>query len=534
VIRCLLLGILALSIRLAFVEEFFACPLFDANSVPGTDMEFLVGWARRIAGGDVLGRGSGPFWWAPLYPYTLAALFAALGPSLHAAALAQAALGAATCVLVYLLGRELCGEAAGLIAGVLAAVYGPSIFYAGVFLSTTLEVVLCVAALLALTLARVRPTGARWTGAGLVMGLTCLARPNFLLATGLVALLVPVLAGGEAAGARRRPLRLGGAFVLGALLVIAPVTLRNFSVGGRLVLISAAGPETFRIANSYDSTPLNFVYPKAPRMPVTSAAFWQHQARKAVLFWSGFEPPQNVNYYLARQLSPVLGLPWLPFWLAVPLAALGLWASRRRWRACLHFYVVLGAYYLSVVAFFVIARWRLPLVLPLLVFAGAGVEALAQWVRARRWQTAAAGAAAVTALAWLAFPGHGPFLFPADHGQLGYILANRGAYAEAAHHLALALPGFPDNGALHRDLGALLLRAGRLGEARPLLERAVALLPDDARAHHQLGKLLALSRAAPERARAQLQRALSLGVPAPVDAEIRGLLATLGWPPPAP
>ncbi len=532
--RCLLLGILALSIRLAFVADFLACPLFDANTVPGTDMEFLVSWAGRIAGGDVLGRGSGPFWWAPLYPYSLAGLFAALGPSLQAAALAQAVLGAGTTVLVYLLGRELCGEAAGLIGGLLAAVYGPSIFYTGVLLSTTLEVFLSVATLLALTWARARPAGGRWTAAGAVAGLACLARPNFLLAMGLVAALVPVFARREAGGARRPCLRLAGAFVLGALLVIAPVTLRNWSVGGQLVLISAAGPETFRIGNSYDSTPLNFVYPKAPRMPLTSAAFWQHQARKALLFWSGFEPPQNVNYYLARQLSPVLGLPWIPFWLAVPLAALGLWASRRRWRACLHVYVFLGAYYISVVAFFVIARWRLPLIIPLLVFAGAGVQALGQWGQAQRWKPALGAAAATAVLAWLSFPGRGPFLFPADHGQLGYILANRGAYGDAARHLALALPGFPENGALHRDLGTLLLRAGRLAEARPVLERAVALLPDDARVHHQLGKLLVLSQAAPERAREQLQRALSLGPPAAAAAEIRALLATLESRAPAP
>lgn len=527
--RAVLIGLLALLPRVAFVLDFASHPLFDINLVPGTDMEFLVGWARRIAAGDLLGWGTGPFWWAPLFPYTLGALFAFLGPgNMTGVALAQALLGALTCALVYLLGRELLDETTGLTAGLLAAAYGPVIFYTGIFLSTTLETFLAVATLLAVTSARARPTVGRWLCVGIVAGLGCLARPNFLAGTVALWVLLPLLLR-RPDGRPDWPLirRASLAFALGAMLAIAPVTARNWAVGGRLILVSAAGPETFRIANSYDSTPLNFVYPKQPRMPLSSLAFWRHQARKAILFWWGFEPPQNVNYYLAREVSSILRLPWFPFWLAVPLASIGLWVTRHRLYAMSHIHVFLGVYYLSVTAFFIIARWRLPLIIPLLVFTAAGLLALFRWAMDHQWVRIAVALSVVAILALVIYPGRGPFIFAADHGQFGYILANRGAYAEAADHLARAAAGLPQNGTLHRDLGILLLRLGRPVGARAALDRAVALIPDDAASHLYLGRLLLGPSGDPDRARFHLARALSLAPEGSVGTEARSLLETL-------
>jgi 4-amino-4-deoxy-L-arabinose transferase-like glycosyltransferase len=524
-----LIGVLALLPRVAFVLDFTAHPLFDVNLVPGTDMAFLMGWARRIAAGDLLGWGTGPFWWAPLFPYTLGAFLALLGPSnLAGVALAQAVLGALTCALVYLLARRLFDEATGLTAGLLAAAYGPAIFYTGIFLSTTLETFLAVAILLAVTAARARPTIGRWFGSGIVAGLGCLARPNFMVGVAALWGLLPLLLWRPDARPNWLLIRRAGlAFALGAALAIAPATARNWAVGGRLVLISAAGPETFRIANSYDSTPLNFVYPRQPQMPLSSVAFWRHQVRKAILFWWGFEPPQNVNYYLAREVSSVLRVPWLSFWLVVPLATVGLWATRGHAHALAHIYAFLGAYYLSVVAFFIIARWRLPLIIPLLVFTAAGLLALIRWIMNHQWVHAAAATLVATILVLVIYPGRGPFIFAADHGELGYILANRGIYAEAADHLARAAAGLPRNGPLHRDLGILMLRLGRLGEARAALEQAVALIPDDAASHLYLGRLLLGSGADPDRVRFHLARALSLAPEGGIGAEARSLLETL-------
>ena len=54
--RAALVGLLALLVRVAFVLDFAPRPLFDSNLATGTDMEFLVGWARRIASAASGGR----------------------------------------------------------------------------------------------------------------------------------------------------------------------------------------------------------------------------------------------------------------------------------------------------------------------------------------------------------------------------------------------------------------------------------------------------------------------------------------------
>jgi hypothetical protein len=534
--RASLIACLGFCIRLAFVLHFASQPLFDINLVPGTDMEYLVGWARRVAGGNLLGPGTGPFWWAPLFPYTLAGILALVGPgNLIGAVVVQAGIGALTAALVYLLGRRLLDETSGILAGLFAAAYGSAIFYTGVLLSTTLETLLAVLILYAVTGARQRPTVARWTAAGLIAGLGCLARPNFLLGAAALLAGLPMLLPRHDGRLDWRQIRASGmAFVIGLLVVLGPVTVRNGVIGGKWVLISAAGPETFRIANSYDSTPMNFVYPQQPRMPLWSVAFWRHQLRKAVVFWWGFEAPQNVNYYLARETSWVLQLPWLAFWVVVPLAAIGLWATRANAHGLLHVYLFLGAYYLSVVMFFVIARWRLPLIVPLLMFSAAGALALCRDCAAKRWRAAGAKVVVAALLALAVFPWRGPFVFAADEGQLGYILANRGRYAEAAEHLGRAADGLPSNGALQRDVGILLSRLGQPQGARQHLERAAALLPDDPPTHRELGRLLAQPGGDPVRARWHLDRFLRLAPEGTGAAEARALLQRLGEQPAAP
>jgi len=211
----------------------------------------------------------------------------------------------------------------------------------------------------------------------------------------------------------------------------------------------------------------------------------------------------------------------------VPLAAVGIWASRQRAPALLHVYVFCGSYYLSVVAFFIIARWRLALVIPLLTFSAAGLVAFLRWALNREWGRAAAGSLLVVGLTVLVYPGRGPFLFPADHGQLGYILANRGDYAGAVSHLQQAAADLPTNGALHRDLGLLLQRLGRTAEARAALERAVALAPDDPRVHLALGSLLLAAGSDRPRATAHLQRVLALAPESAAAAEARTMLGAL-------
>lgn len=514
---------LAFLLRALFLAEMAPHPLLDINLVPGTDMEAYLQWGRRLAAGNWLGRGEGPFWQGPAFPYLLGLCFRLWGPGLYPALVGQALLGSVTAVLVYAAGRLLFSPAVGLLAGILAAGSGMLICFGVVLHSTTLEVLLAAAALCLLALAG-RRGGRAWLWAGVGLGCFALARPNGLLAPPFI------LAGLWAAGwGRGRAAALGRSsllFLLGFALVILPVTARNLLVGGRLVLVTAAGPETFRITNSYDSTPLNFRYPTKPRMPLDSWPFWRHQLRKAGYFWWGFEVPQNVNYYLFRSVSRLLSLPLVAFWAMAPLAAAGLWLARREWRRLAPIFGFGLAYYLSVVAFHIVGRFRLPLLPLLLLLAAHALATGFRLARERAWGPLAAGGALTAACMLVAYPWGMPTIYPVDHGNYGYILANRGELAAGLRELEIAERGLPDQPRLNYDIARILLILHRPLEALPRFEREIRAAPANPNPYWRAGQA---ARQAGARARAlgHLEGYLALAPDGPQADAVRREIAAL-------
>ena len=79
--------------------------------------------------------------------------------------------------------------------------------------------------------------------AGLTAGMACLTRAAFVLAVGMLAvggLFVP-----PSATTRGRRVALVAVFLLSAAAVILPITVRNYQIHGRFILISTNGPSTF-------------------------------------------------------------------------------------------------------------------------------------------------------------------------------------------------------------------------------------------------------------------------------------------------
>lgn len=85
---------LALVLRVAYVFEIDQSPLF---AYPAVDSETYARQALRLAEGNWLGVGQGPFWQPPLYPYFLGAVKVLFPESFfHAARLLQALMGSDT------------------------------------------------------------------------------------------------------------------------------------------------------------------------------------------------------------------------------------------------------------------------------------------------------------------------------------------------------------------------------------------------------------------------------------------------------
>src|SRR4029453_704703 len=104
-------------------------------------------WARRIAGGEWIGRDV--FYQAPLYPYFLGVVYAIAGHHLLIVRVLQAVLGSLACVFLALAGEGFFSPrdpAVGRRGGLMLALYAPGIFFDGIIQKSTLDVfVICLA-----------------------------------------------------------------------------------------------------------------------------------------------------------------------------------------------------------------------------------------------------------------------------------------------------------------------------------------------------------------------------------------------------
>ena len=391
--------------------------------------------AHDIAAGGWM--PSEAFYQAPLYPYILAAVHAATGDeggALLAVRLLQAVCGAVTVVLLAVLARRLFGDAAGRAAGVLAALYGPAIFYAPLLLKSTLTLLALAGAVLLLVPGSPAGRSAlrRPLFAGLLLGVSALLQENLILLIPVVALWLLL---SETRGSRPRLAR-AGALALGAVLGLAPATLLNLAAGGELVVTSSQGGMNFYIGNArgasgtYAGLSAGSQNPEsqrkdARRMAAGFAAretgrpvaveelspgevswlFWRESLReihadpaawgrlllrKARLFWNAHEIPDAEGYDVYRREAGPLALFWIGFGLVAPLGLAGLalawwnpWrtpdpAARRGARLLA---LLTLALCLSVVLFFVFGRYRLPVVVLLIPPAGHALTALFEAAR---------------------------------------------------------------------------------------------------------------------------------------------------------
>lgn len=454
--------LLALAPRLLHIREIEAAGLGDFLRL---DPLYYDEWARRIAGGDWLGHDV--FEMSPLYPYALGLLYKLLGTSLTAPRVLQAILGALSCAGTFLLGARLFGRAAGAVAGVALAVYGPAIFYDAQINKTTLALALTLGFSGAMAISRARRAG--WIAAGgVLLGLTALVHENVNVA-GPVLVAWLLLPPDPAPWGDR--LRRAGLFVACYAAAVLPATVHNVAAAGEYVLITSAGGENFYTGNNEAAggrySPPPFVRPDpffehedfraeaARRLgrPVTrreASAFWwreglsfiaAHPGRyvrllgdKLLVYLNDFERPDNFSYDNFKLFSPTLALPWLTFGALVPFTVVGIAASASRFRELVPIYAGFGAYLLSAIIFFTQSRYRMPSVALWALFAGYGAVWTARAARAGDWRrlAAASGTLLCAGLVTFADPGNGPAFHAQNDAILGELNLHAGRPKQAA------------------------------------------------------------------------------------------------------
>jgi tetratricopeptide (TPR) repeat protein len=513
--------VVALAVRVLYLAGLWDSALLAV--VVGDGRQYMA-WALEIADGGWL--GDRVFYQAPLYPYAMAVVFHLFGPELAAVRILQIILGSAACVLLTAAGRRFFSTPVGVVAGLLLALYPPALFFDGIVQKTSVGLfLLCALLAVAATIAGAREDPRWWTvaGAGVLLGLLGLIRENALI-------LAPVLAGWllwlPAPGARGRWLRVA-VFGAGLAAVLLPVGFRNLHVDGQFLLTTSQLGPNFYIGNHagadgrYRPLVPGHEDARVERLdarrlaeddlgreltPREVSRYWldrswrdiasdplrwlRLEATKIMLLLNASEIVDTESLEAYRRESRVLSaLGWLHFGVIAPFAAAGVWFTRHRWRRLAVLHAIALAIALSLLLFYVMGRYRFSLVPIVLLFAGAGLAAMAGCVRNRDWRPLLQGLVVVAA-------------------------------AAVVHNWPIDLPSEP-LATSYYNVGVSLFETGDDTRALQYLEKAEALVPDAAPIQDHLGRVHA-ALGDPERAAEHFRRAAELR---PGDTDQRRRLA---------
>jgi len=459
--RTVLLAIVAGSVlvRIAYFVALSRGPCLSEHRWPQWDMEFFQRWAQAIASGDWLTAqplhpfhpwhedvaaayleglpadtpqespaevwnrwyGGTRFHQEPLYPYLMGITYFFLGADPRWIFAWQMLAGIGSNVLVYLLARRCFGDVVGTLAGALAVLFAPALYYELILLRTALTGFLSLAIALAVLRALEGDSPRRWLLTGILSGLGILLQSFLgLLPAGAAAFLA-------LERRRRRGLVLTclGALAAGVALPLLPLLARNLAVGAPPLGLTSVGAVTFVCSNAADIDPgAGFVVSRYTARVMaasegrlgravvdtlrTHPSAWsvlRLLARKLAALTHWYEIPNNTNFYFFRLHAGVLRLLPVTFTLVGPLGLLGLVVAVPEFRRCRVLYLLAAVCAAPMLAFYVLSRFRAPFALALLPFAALAIVRTFGWLRTGRLAVGLASTAAALCLAaWTSRP----------------------------------------------------------------------------------------------------------------------------------
>ncbi|MBQ9336495.1 MAG: glycosyltransferase family 39 protein [Lentisphaeria bacterium] len=377
------IALAAFAVRFAVSCELIRNDPATWSPSPITDMKTYLDLADGILRG-VFPRN---FYYQPFY-YAVFLPLCRLAGGVWLLAQAQSALGGASVWLAGLCAQLTAGRKAGICAALLAALCAISIYFTPYALLEVLQAFWIVLLLyLTLRLWR-RPSAKLWCIAGLVLGCAILTRGNCWC-------FLPVLlcAAFRKAGWKNFALR-SALLIAFAVLPQLPFALYNTVRNERLCGPSTAGGAVLAFGNNPEGAPagLEIPYPKTYELWLSRekeisvprrmwqwfrdepAAFLEQQLEKCFLFWDAADYPNNITEANAQRSWLMRTFRFLPAGALLALGLAGVLAGffRRYFLRRKSFLLTAGfivLYALSISAFYILSRFRVP-ILPVLAVSG--------------------------------------------------------------------------------------------------------------------------------------------------------------------
>lgn len=520
----LLIFFLALTVRITFIyQQSLYNPVFH---FPAMDEAYHVDWATALEKGESF-SSSFPYFRAPLYPYFLSFLFSIIGDDLLIIRMIQAFIGAGTCILVIFLARYFISDRLSYIAGLILAFYSAFVYYDNQLLIPVLFLPLIVSFFLATFIASRQERWSLWFLSGLLLGLAAVARPNILV-------IVPFLFWFSY---NRRKLWQKNARTLGAiffalLLIIGSATLRNGLKSGDWVLISSQAGVNFYIGNNPLSDGKTAIVPgtrpdwwggyedsrgiaqktlgkdckdsEISRYWLSRAYDFIQQnpwswlklmARKGAYLFGSHEISNNQSINFFGKYSPIYQFIPISFGLVASFGITGIMLLlMRRERLTLFFVLSFLGYSLSIIIFFVNARYRLPLIPFLVVGLCYLISYCLEVLKKKQLNKFVFPAITFVLVVCLVHrPGQPGNDFSQDYFALGVSFQEQGQEEKAISQYRQALEINPKFESAWYNLGILYLKMNDNEQSRKALEAVLSIDPDDWRARFYLAKIELLS-----------------------------------------
>jgi 4-amino-4-deoxy-L-arabinose transferase-like glycosyltransferase len=511
-------------VRLIFILElkdnylFYFHPVIDAASAHKA--------AINIANGDLFNKNVF-IWQAPFYSYFLALVYKLASfmqgvtehKTIHIVKMLQILIGSINCLLVSYIGMKFINRPVGILAGFIAALYGPFMVFEADLTGVVVHIFFNLCSLILLLKAVEKKNSLLFLAAGGTIGLSALTVPNimlFLPAAFFWAFYClektdnvyqnPFL--------QRKNWYLSSLIIAGCLIVILPWTARNYFIEKTFIFISPNGGLNFFIGNNPDYEKTVNIRPGAEwdilmSMPVVEAGVryaessnyylrksWEFikdkpydysllMLKKLYLFWHGEEVKRNQDMYTHREFSALFSsLVWknivaFPFGIIGPLSIIGIMLAIRNKETPLLFIIFILIYMLSIILFFITDRYRIPVMPLLILYASYTLVALQQYLSQKKIKKFLLILLSLIPLIIFLNSGvnPGPKIDPEYYFFKGMILMQGKDFQGAAENLNICTTLDPHNAEAFYRKGIAYIHLGDKEQAGKTFHKAIQLNP---------------------------------------------------------
>ena len=534
--------VLAFLLRTIYLLQVKTNPHFFS---PTMDPLYHDIWAQNIAGGNWI--GGKVFFRAPFYAYFLALVYKVFGHNYIIPRVIQHLVGSFACVLVYLLGKKLFNRKVAVTSAIIAAFYGMFWYYEDELLLDSFLVFFDLLLILYLLKAKDRPGLSGWFVAGIILGFSAITRPNILFFVPFVWIWIFLIF--RKIKTFKEVAACCITFLLGGILIITPVALRNLLVGKDLVLIASQGGINFYIGNNKNSDGAsaifykedwqyrdfqevaeketgksmkpseisNYYYKKGIDFFLTYPSIASELlVKKLYLFWNRFEISNNQDIYFFKRYSSLIRAAPLGFWLIGPLGWVGMILSlpsrlnstRQKSEqitgskenissSCFGWCIALPiifvfSYMITVVIFFVTARFRIPVIPFLIIFSGFALVWLVEKIT--RKDISSIGLFVFLLFPFMVLSNTNTYHLGAKNFSQAYFSLGNVYLKEGKLDLALAeydstLQANPKMSRAHLNRGLVLFDRGEYDKAEAEFLAELRLYPDEDKAYNNLSAL---------------------------------------------